>query len=389
MAALCSCGKNIHDFVIVPHSPDVYSHAKAQKYVSLSHKQDTWDYACQPTEPKLFCERCNLQLMLRLDLLTSELEEDLLAYLAYNTELYDRLATGFNSTHMCGSDSEEEALFEELVNLHKSCDQVKSKLKLICQEDLQNQVNDEGVHWEQLNKLNKQLQVTSQYEGLLSSKAEELVMEIGYNSGPTSNKVYSDAFQISAVQGIGTINSLRLGRLPDVLVDWDEINSAWGQTALLLYTLAKKLSFSFTKYKVIPMGSRPTIQHKSAPALYPLYGSGNITFGRSFFWTTSSSADFDIGMEAFLFCVSELCARVLSVSPAIALPYYIDKDKIGARQDGLKSVRIANNSEVDWSKALKYMLTNLKRILISLPSLVEENLDFMGKSKNWSPLAPM
>ena len=30
-------------------------------------------------------------------------------------------------------------------------------------------------------------------------------------------------------------------------VEWAEINAAWGQTLLLLYTIARKLDFSFEK----------------------------------------------------------------------------------------------------------------------------------------------
>jgi beclin 1 len=29
-------------------------------------------------------------------------------------------------------------------------------------------------------------------------------------------------------------------------VPWDEINAAWGQAVLLLYTIAKKLNFKFS-----------------------------------------------------------------------------------------------------------------------------------------------
>jgi beclin 1 len=31
-------------------------------------------------------------------------------------------------------------------------------------------------------------------------------------------------------------------------VPWDEINAAWGQAVLLLYTIAKKLNFKFSTY---------------------------------------------------------------------------------------------------------------------------------------------
>lgn len=33
-----------------------------------------------------------------------------------------------------------------------------------------------------------------------------------------------------------------------VQVEWPEINAAWGQTLLLLYTIARKLDFTFDKY---------------------------------------------------------------------------------------------------------------------------------------------
>lgn len=31
-------------------------------------------------------------------------------------------------------------------------------------------------------------------------------------------------------------------------VEWAEINAAWGQTLLLLYTIARKLDYSFEKF---------------------------------------------------------------------------------------------------------------------------------------------
>jgi beclin 1 len=38
-------------------------------------------------------------------------------------------------------------------------------------------------------------------------------------------------------------------------VEWNEINAAWGQTLLLLYTIANKLKFQFQNYRLVPMGS--------------------------------------------------------------------------------------------------------------------------------------
>ena len=42
------------------------------------------------------------------------------------------------------------------------------------------------------------------------------------------------AFFLWTDGAFGTINTFRLGRTPSTLVEWNEINAAWGQTALLL-----------------------------------------------------------------------------------------------------------------------------------------------------------
>ena len=48
---------------------------------------------------------------------------------------------------------------------------------------------------------------------------------------------------------------LRLGRLPSVPVDWTEVNTAWGQTVLLLYSLCRKISLNLNKYQLVPYGN--------------------------------------------------------------------------------------------------------------------------------------
>jgi len=79
--------------------------------------------------------------------------------------------------------------------------------------------------------------------------------------------VYNDAFCIGHDGVFGTINGLRLGRVPGVpvsqmkihsdfalscvQVDWPEINAAWGQTLLLLYTIARKLDYTFEQWVFI------------------------------------------------------------------------------------------------------------------------------------------
>nr|XP_051211612.1 beclin-1-like protein [Lolium perenne] len=71
--------------------------------------------------------------------------------------------------------------------------------------------------------------------------------------------VLNDAFYISHDGVIGTINNFRLGRLPNVQVEWDEINAAWGQAALLLHTMAQYFPKFKYRIKIHPMGSYPRV----------------------------------------------------------------------------------------------------------------------------------
>ena len=51
--------------------------------------------------------------------------------------------------------------------------------------------------------------------------------------------VFNDVFHIWHEGAFGTISGFRLGRMSTVAVEWDEINAAWGQSVLLLHTLAQ------------------------------------------------------------------------------------------------------------------------------------------------------
>jgi beclin 1 len=73
-----------------------------------------------------------------------------------------------------------------------------------------------------------------------------------------ATNVYNDAFQIGHVPlhsdtkthassiSVGTINGLRLGGRP--VVEWDEINAAWGLVALCIDRIAAKVGCVFDRY---------------------------------------------------------------------------------------------------------------------------------------------
>ncbi|KAF3001518.1 autophagy protein 6 [Curvularia kusanoi] len=196
--------------------------------------------------------------------------------------------------------------------------------------------------------------------------------------------VYNDTFNITHDNHFATINGLRLGRLPHPYVDWPEINAAWGQTCLLLATLAERLGYKFQNYELSPMGStstilkyelkngasvadtRPSTTTTNAPPAniqkqrLELYSSGDFPINFGFL-----HRKFDTAMVAFLECLRQLgefvetqgvdagsSLRVGMGGPGVKMPYEIRKDRIHDQ-----SIKLALNKEESWTKACKYTLT--------------------------------
>ncbi|XP_058111148.1 beclin-1-like protein isoform X3 [Magnolia sinica] len=165
----------------------------------------------------------------------------------------------------------------------------------------------------------------------------------------------NDAFPICVDGDFGTINNFRLGRLPNIRVQWDEINAAWGQACLLLHVMAQYFQPKFPyRIKILPKGSYPRIVDGNDT--YELFGPVNL------FWSTR----YDKAMTLFLTCLKEFAKFATSKdrennkrpNDIFKLPHEIENDKV-------KSYRIALsfNKLEHWTKALKYMLCDLKWVL--------------------------
>ncbi|KAJ2866392.1 autophagy protein [Coemansia aciculifera] len=164
--------------------------------------------------------------------------------------------------------------------------------------------------------------------------------------------VYNDVFNITVVDGIASINGFRLGgRSSPHSVEWSEINAAWGQALLLLQTVARRLSYDFLDYKLIPMGSYSRIERVSDSATsYELFGSGDMYLGRLF-----QNRRFDSAMVAYLACLDQIAQLIMSLSPQLRLPYKIEQDKVG----GLSIKPQLGGDEV-WTKACKNALLDAR-----------------------------
>ncbi|KAF4548313.1 Apg6 BARA domain-containing protein [Elsinoe fawcettii] len=191
--------------------------------------------------------------------------------------------------------------------------------------------------------------------------------------------VYNDSFCIGHDGHFGTINGLRLGRLADHSVDWTEINAAWGQALLLLTVVSEKLGYQFQGYRLLPVGSTSKIEKLDYPqnasqssqtknakpkvTQYELFTSGDLPLGFGFL-----HRGFDNAMVCFLECLKQLGDYVerTSATPGpdgvldnLALPYRIEKDKVGGVSIKLGSF----GQEEQWTKACKYTLTCCKYLL--------------------------
>ncbi|MCL7039041.1 hypothetical protein MKW94_018118 [Papaver nudicaule] len=165
--------------------------------------------------------------------------------------------------------------------------------------------------------------------------------------------VFNDAFPISHDGEFGTINNFRLGRLPMIPFEWDEINAAWGQACLLLHTMAQYFWPKFPyRTKILPMGSYPRIMDGNNNT-YELFGPVNL------FWSTR----YDKAMTLFLTCLKEFAEfanskdqeNYIAPEKCFKLPYKIENDKVVTH-----SITLSFNKQENWTKALKYTLINLK-----------------------------
>lgn len=245
--------------------------------------------------------------------------------------------------------NEEQRLVAELSALQS---EEKSTLDAI--EEHQREFNrlcgEEHRYWKEYTKHRRELMLTDDEHKSIECQLAHTQAQLDKLK---KTNVFNATFHIWHSGHFGTINNFRLGRLPSAPVDWSEINAAWGQTALLLAVLARKMNLVFNRYKLVPYGNHSYIEVLADHSVLPLYGSG----GFRFFWDTK----FDSGMVAFLDCLQQFKEEVEKGDSGFCLPYRMDKGKIEDSATGNSySIKMQLNSEEQWTKALKFLLTNLK-----------------------------
>lgn len=136
---------------------------------------------------------------------------------------------------------EEAALLAKSKALEEEATAVRAK---VCELEHKGAVLQQmhASYWRDYNDL--QLQLRSTDRDSLRRKIEATQAQV---EALNKTNVINDAFHIAHNDMFATINGFRLGSVQSQPVDWDEINAAWGQTALLVQTLASHWDFTFPR----------------------------------------------------------------------------------------------------------------------------------------------
>lgn len=359
------------------------------------------------------CAECTDLLLSSLQARLSAATKERDAYIAFLKNLNSTLPTASDvskaQSSLASTRAAESSAFSELVSLEQEKASLDAELTALEAESLALDSQEQSF-WRSRNAFALTLSSFQNDRDALNAAYDHDAKQL---ERLQRTNVYNDTFCIGHDGFFGTINGLRLGRLPPPQnVDWAEINAAWGTACLLLATVAEKLGFVFRGYKLKPMGSTSKIEkidhptpsavpssstprtasqpaHPKATSL-ELFSSGDLPLGRMLLHRR-----LDAGMVAFLECLRQLGEFVemgatptsssfpssATASPrkplhrnsststegggsggggerGIKLPYEIHKDKIGET-----SIRLGVSPDEAWTRACKYTLTCCKFLL--------------------------
>eukprot|EP01064_Diplonema_japonicum_P011680 TRINITY_DN1911_c0_g3_i1.p1 TRINITY_DN1911_c0_g3~~TRINITY_DN1911_c0_g3_i1.p1 ORF type:complete len:415 (+),score=78.92 TRINITY_DN1911_c0_g3_i1:82-1326(+) len=166
----------------------------------------------------------------------------------------------------------------------------------------------------------------------------------------TNTNILNQAFHIWFDGHYGTINKLRLGKLQSQPVEQNEVNAAWGYAAQLLVILLRIWGVRTSRYKVIPKGSFSIVQKYGSKTNQNL----ELWSGATGLW---ASTRYDNAVMGFACCIDELCRNCLAMFPnEKRIPYPINDDLVG----GLSVKMAASQTDENWTRALKFLLLDLK-----------------------------
>jgi len=313
------------------------------------------------------CTSCVATVVEKLDKELNDLNEERAIYTEYLKELTsDGSSTQITAEEQSKLDKENKDLDDEIADLEKELLEIRSQKATLQNQkaylDQESQKLDgmERQFCVDANKFWVDVQTLHNEHAHVGQRIREVTAQV---ETMKKTNVFDDAFRISFNGIFGTINGLRLGRLPSDNVKWEEINAGLGQACLLLDVLAKQCGkFKFRGYTLRPTGSYSEVIRRQANGKDErahLYQSSG---GYSLF----STMECEKGLEWFLECIHQLQEHAISLDSNFKMYYKIVGHKIGTNKEmySVKHKENRNkNADECWTKALKYMLIDLRYLL--------------------------
>lgn len=284
---------------------------------------------------------------------------------------------------------QEKASFEDLMLLEQEKAAMEAEILELEAQSHELDLQEERF-WTDRNEFSQRLSALQNERDRLSTQYEHDSKQL---ERLRRANVFNDTFSIGHDGYFGTINGLRLGRLPERLVDWTEINAAWGHTCLLLAVISEKLGCTLRGYELLPMGSTSRVrvykQTRSGPgatisagntsSLKPTSVAHKLFYNGDALSTLGGlfHTDFDSAMIAFLECLRQVIEHAHktplqladgSMVECLRISYKIERDRIGDHSIKLSGL---GNQEVEWSRACKLTLICCKYLLAHASNAVE------------------
>ena len=321
---------------------------------------------CQFDHP--FCSSCSDSVREELDNKLSELEQDKRAYTQALTQLAGAGEVGEEDEagRAAGEAAEEE-------EMRRKEQQLLAKLGTLQQERLALEYESQQLDDQTATLAQFESAYHAQYQSFLlhyqtmQKNQHLLTLQLAHTTTLLHQlqhtNVYDDVFHIGYDGHFGTISGFRLGRLPSQPVDWVETNAALGQVCLCVHTISRLVGANFTRYRLHPMGNFSRVSKLDEPAtLYDLYGSGD-SWGPKLFWIRR----FEVAMLGLLTCIRELGEWAAGKEKGrFSFPHAIREDRVGDL-----SIKIQFHGDGKWTKAMKYMLIDVKTLLVWCSAYVQ------------------
>lgn len=287
--------------------------------------------------------------------------QDIIDYLDYDIESYDEYLEHldhpyFDQDHFSESleelDRRKNQLSADLEHIKKKLDDIEIKYEKMKQEELEIQ-NSMREYWEEKKATEiRRKMINDKMLSLENSENLKARLELLR----TSN-VVNDSYYIDVIGHYSVINNLDLCKLKIYRVESHKINSALGFVSNLFIVLAKHLNCTFSEYVPLVSGSTIKLLRLNDKTIVQIDKENEGLMAKLGFQKSTT-------MSGFLSCISEMVDKIKEYDRNFDIPHKINKETCSIDNICLK--KGLNSPDEQFTKGFKYLLSNLKLILLWL-----------------------